>query len=102
MYRLSSVLRQSSKLRFVRTISTRYFADENPPFSRLEARKFFDTLSDKEKKYAHYMSRASFEGTRIIITQTNPNAIGIYDLILELFTDEKGDMIHSNDLLQKR
>ncbi|KAI8883177.1 dipeptidyl peptidase III [Backusella circina FSU 941] len=101
IYKYSSVLKQSSKLRLVRRISTRYFADENPPFSRLEAKKFFDTLSDKEKKYAHYMSRASFQGTRIIITQTNPKAIGIYDLVLELFTDEKGDMIQSDRLLQK-
>ncbi|KAI7847765.1 peptidase family M49-domain-containing protein [Circinella umbellata] len=67
----------------------RYLADEHPPYSLLEAKPFFDSLSNREKHYAHYMSRASFEGTRIIIAQTNPNAIPIYDLILDIFKDKK-------------
>lgn len=83
-------------------ISERYFADENTPFSRLEAKPFFETLSLKEKKYAHYMSRASFEGTRIIITQTNPNALPIYDMIIKTFSNEAGEMINSETLFQQR
>lgn len=84
------------------TLSHRYFADENAPFSRLEAKTFFDTLSLKEKKYAHYMSRAAFEGTRIIITQTNPNAVAIYDMILKTFSDANGDMINTKTLFKAR
>jgi hypothetical protein len=84
------------------TLSERYFADENTPFSRLEAKPFFETLSLKEKKYAHYMSRASFEGTRIIVTQTNPNALPIYELILKTFTNEQGEMVNSDALYQAR
>lgn len=72
------------------SLSSRYFADENSPFSLLEAKPFFDSLTLKEKKYAHYMSRASFEGTRIIIAQTNPGAIAIYDLILNTFSTQDG------------
>lgn len=84
------------------TLSERYFADENSPFSRLEAKPFFETLSLKEKKYAHYMSRASFEGTRIIIAQTNPNAVAIYDLIMKTFTNQNGEMRDSETLFKAR
>ncbi|KAI8973368.1 dipeptidyl peptidase III [Mycotypha africana] len=75
-----------------------YFADEKIPFSRLEAKPFFENLTLKEKKYAHFMSRAAFEGTRIIIEQTNPRAMPIYDLIITLFSDEQGKMIDTNIL----
>ncbi|KAI9489456.1 dipeptidyl peptidase-like protein III [Zychaea mexicana] len=81
---------------------TRYFADEHPPYSRLEAKPFFESLSNREKHYAHYMSRASFEGTRVIVAQTNPNAVPIYILILEIFRDDKtGGMVNVEQLAAK-
>ena len=84
------------------TLSHRYLADENSPFSRLEAKPFFESLSQKEKTYAHHMSRASFEGTRIIIAQTNPNAVAIYDMILKTFTSEQGGMVNPDTLFEQR
>lgn len=84
------------------TLSQRYFADENAPYSLLEAKPFFETLTPKEQKYAHFMSRAAFEGSRIIIDQTNPNALPIYDLILKVFTDKEGNMIDTDTLLKAR
>jgi hypothetical protein len=84
------------------SLSERYFADEATPFSRLEAKPFFETLSLKEKQYAHYMSRAAFEGTRIIIAQTNPEALAIYDLILKSFSDDKGNMVDVDTLRKAR
>jgi dipeptidyl-peptidase-3 len=84
------------------SLPERYFADQATPFSRLEAKPFFETLSLKEKQYAHYMSRAAFEGTRIIITQTNPNALAIYDLILKSFSDDNGNMVHVDTLRTAR
>ena len=81
----------------------RYLADEHPPYSRLEAKPFFETLSTNEKFYAHYMSRASFEGTRVIVAQTNPNAIPIYDLILQVFrNNQTGAMVDVHQLADKR
>ncbi|KAI8976276.1 dipeptidyl peptidase III [Pilobolus umbonatus] len=81
-----------------RTMSTRYFADKEVPVSRLEARPFFESLDAKEKKYAHYMSRAAFEGTRVIIEQTNPKGGYIYDMIINIFKDTQGHMIDVNTL----
>ncbi|KAI9033802.1 peptidase family M49 [Phycomyces nitens] len=104
---MNTLLRfSSSSLRYIRTplirnMSTRYLADLKTPISRLEARPFFEALTDKEKTYAHFMSRASFHGTRIVIAQTNPQAPGIYDLILQLFTNEREELIDVDALAKK-
>ncbi|CAO3622551.1 unnamed protein product [Cunninghamella blakesleeana] len=83
------------------TLNSRYLADEKVPFSRLEAKPFFNSLSNKEKLYAHSMSRAAFEGTRIVMTQTNPNAVPIYDLILKVFSNKEGQLADIEALKQK-
>lgn len=82
-----------TKLKMSQSLHTRYLAEEQTPYSRLEAKPFFDTLSDKEKHYAHYMARASFAGTRVILETTNPAAVKIYDLILKIFTGDDGAMV---------
>ncbi|SAM03646.1 hypothetical protein [Absidia glauca] len=81
--------------------ATRYLADQKAPFSCLEAKPFFESLDNKQKLYAHYMSRAAFEGTRIIITQTNPRAEAIYDLILKVFSNKQGQLTNVEQLKQR-
>ncbi|GLA82540.1 hypothetical protein AtubIFM56815_006725 [Aspergillus tubingensis] len=62
-----------------------YLADSPPTVVRLEVKSHFDNLTDpKLRKYAHYLSRAAFEGTRITLRQVSPESEPIYDLILEL------------------
>jgi hypothetical protein len=39
------------------------------PFTMLEAKGAFAKLTDKEKQYAHYMSRASFYAGLIVLLQ---------------------------------
>ncbi|ORZ19820.1 dipeptidyl peptidase III [Absidia repens] len=80
------------------TTASRYLADQKAPFSRLEAKPFFDSLDNKEKLYAHYMSRAAFEGTRIILNQTNPHAESIYDLIVKVFSNKQGQLVDVKEL----
>jgi dipeptidyl-peptidase III len=76
----------------------------------LRAKDSFDTLSNNDKLYAHYMARsdhltlyyfqsgqakviirAAWHGTRIILHQVSPEAIGIFDFILELHNDCSGN-----------
>ncbi|KAI8059338.1 peptidase family M49 [Gongronella butleri] len=83
------------------TQHNRYLADEKTPFARLEAKPYFEALSPKEKLYAHHMSRAAFEGTRIVMTQTNPAAASIYDLILKLFSTRDGQLVEAQTLQDK-
>jgi dipeptidyl-peptidase-3 len=42
-----------------------YLADNPPTVVPLAIKPHFEALNDKEKRYAHYISRASFAGTRI-------------------------------------
>ena len=57
----------------------------------LEIKPHFEALNDKEKKYAHYISRASLAGTRINLRQVSPESEPIYDFILALHKHGKGD-----------
>ncbi|KAH7035302.1 dipeptidyl-peptidase [Microdochium trichocladiopsis] len=68
-----------------------YLADAPPSVVRLEIEKHFDALSDKQKRYAHHISRAAFEGTRIVLRQISPEAEAIYDFILALHKSCAGD-----------
>ncbi|KAI7862371.1 dipeptidyl-peptidase 3 [Spinellus fusiger] len=88
---------------YTRNMSTvnQYLADTKTPIYRLEARPFFETLTESEKRYAHFMSRAAFHGTRIAITQTNPEAEEIYDLILSIFTNQQEELVDLEQLAEK-
>jgi dipeptidyl-peptidase-3 len=47
-----------------------------------------DWPSSKEKKYAHYISEASWAGARIIQGQWTPQAQKLYDLLVLTFSDK--------------
>ncbi|KAI0167004.1 dipeptidyl peptidase III [Hypoxylon sp. FL1284] len=51
---------------------------------KLGIAQLFAGLSEQEKRYSHYMSRAAWSGTRIILRQVSPESIAIFDFILEL------------------
>ncbi|KAK4144700.1 peptidase family M49-domain-containing protein [Dichotomopilus funicola] len=68
-----------------------YLADAPPSVVRLEIGKHFDALTDKQKRYAHFISKASFAGNRIVLRQVSPESEHIYDLILALHKASNGD-----------
>lgn len=70
---------------------SQYLADKNAPVTPLEVKQHFDKLSDKEKIYAHHMSRASHFGTRVVLRQVSPESESIYDLILNIHGGLQGD-----------
>ncbi len=47
-----------------------YLADNPPTVVPLVIKPHFEALNDKEKRYAHYISRAAFAGTRINLRYT--------------------------------
>ncbi|KAF2477130.1 peptidase M49, dipeptidyl-peptidase III [Lindgomyces ingoldianus] len=61
------------------------------PIHALSIGKAFSSLSPREKLYAHYLSRAAWHGTRIILRQVSPESIGIFDFILEVFASCSGN-----------
>ncbi|KAK5110374.1 hypothetical protein LTR62_006082 [Meristemomyces frigidus] len=83
-----------------------YLADDPPTVVPLAIRPHFEALDERAKKYAHYLSRASFAGTRVNLRQVSPESEGIYDFILVLHKSCGGDWqalgqkagLSSNDL----
>ncbi|KAI2794330.1 putative dipeptidyl peptidase 3 [Penicillium oxalicum] len=74
------------------SVKQHYLADSPPSVVRLEIKSHFDTLKDESlRRYAHYMSRAAFEGTRVTLRQVSPESEPIYDLILALHRACNGD-----------
>ncbi|KAJ5570399.1 Dipeptidyl-peptidase 3 [Penicillium hispanicum] len=73
-------------------VKQHYLADSPPTVVRLEIKSHFDSLQDEGlRKYAHHMSRAAFEGTRITLRQISPESEPIYDFILALYRACNGD-----------
>ncbi|KAK1730790.1 hypothetical protein CaCOL14_002881 [Colletotrichum acutatum] len=68
-----------------------YLADAPPSVVRLEIEKHFEPLTDKQKRYAHFISKASFAGTRIVLRQLSPESEPIYDFIIALHKSSGGD-----------
>ena len=66
-------------------------ADSQAPVCNLQVLQHFNKLSEKEKRYAHHMSRACHHGTRIVLRQVSAESEGIYDLILAIHGGGNGD-----------
>lgn len=60
------------------------------PVHQLAIHEVFDHLSERERLYAYHLSRAAWHGTGIIMRQVSPEAILIFDLILELHSSCDG------------
>lgn len=68
-----------------------YLADNPPSVVPLAIAPHFNALSNQEKLYAHFISLASWSGTRIVLRQVSAESEAIYDLIIELHNHCKGD-----------
>ncbi|KAF2197104.1 dipeptidyl-peptidase III [Delitschia confertaspora ATCC 74209] len=68
-----------------------YLADSPPTVVPLAIKPHFEALGEKEKLYAHHISRACFAGTRIVLRQVSPESESIYDFIIALHKHCHGD-----------
>ncbi|KAK3383378.1 putative dipeptidylpeptidase III [Lasiosphaeria ovina] len=68
-----------------------YLADAPPAVVRLEIAKHFEALTDKQKRYAHFISQASFAGNRIVLRQVSPESEHVYDFVIALHKASAGN-----------
>ncbi|KAG5652743.1 hypothetical protein H0H81_003884 [Sphagnurus paluster] len=92
------------------THAERFLADRAAPLCSMDIAKSFGQLSSQEKKYAHYLTLASWAGARIIqgisLTldiviilspvqpsgQWTPQATSLYDLLIATFSTPNGTL----------
>lgn len=71
--------------------SSPFLADHPPTIVPLSIKPHFESLTTKQKRYAHHLSRACFHGTRVTARQISPESEYIYDIIIALHKACSGD-----------
>ena len=64
---------------------------------QLRIKSMFDALEKRDKFYAHYLARAAWHGSRIIMRQVSPESPDIFDFIMNLYQacDGKWDTLRA-------
>lgn len=60
-------------------------ASSKPVIHQLAIKPVFERLSQREKLYAHHLSKAAWSGTRILMRQVSPEGPAIFDFIMSLY-----------------
>lgn len=70
-----------------------YLVSENGPVLSLDAAEAFRGLTPKEKQYAYWMARASWEGMPIVFEQLSAESPAVRDLLLRLHGKDRVDLV---------
>ncbi|CAP31663.2 Protein CBG12727 [Caenorhabditis briggsae] len=68
------------------------------PVCQLDAENAFKTLSEKERKYAHYVAKASFDGALAVFLQVSPESAPIFYVLYRLFKAETVEQLKEKAL----
>uniref|UniRef100_A0A2P2HZ51 Dipeptidyl peptidase 3 n=2 Tax=Hirondellea gigas TaxID=1518452 RepID=A0A2P2HZ51_9CRUS len=71
------------------------------PILYLQCNEAFKGLSEKERRYAHHLSKASWWSSLIIFCQTSPEAPGVFSMLTRLFRSEPLDSLKTHALEKK-
>ncbi|KAF2445334.1 hypothetical protein P171DRAFT_472132 [Karstenula rhodostoma CBS 690.94] len=60
---------------------------------QLKIKPIFDGLEQREKFYAHFLSRAAWHGNRIVMRQVSAESPLIFDLVMDLYQTCNGEYV---------
>ncbi|KAM6970289.1 dipeptidyl peptidase 3 [Aplochiton taeniatus] len=66
-------------------VDSQYYLPNDIGISALDCGEAFRLLSPREKKYAHFLSRAAWYGGLVVLLQTSPESANIFVLLQKLF-----------------
>lgn len=93
---------------FYRSLHTRkkmstadFVIPNSVPICKLDCSVAFNGLSEREKKYAHFLSNACNEGALVVLLQTSPESPAIF-MLLQLIFEHEDDLEQLKVLLLER
>jgi dipeptidyl-peptidase-3 len=75
-----------------------YITPENTPIHKLQIADAFTKLNDQERKYAHYLSQASWQGSRICLFQLSPESPILFELFQNLFSNNRVELLRESSV----
>uniref|UniRef100_A0A915AIE3 Dipeptidyl peptidase 3 n=1 Tax=Parascaris univalens TaxID=6257 RepID=A0A915AIE3_PARUN len=75
-----------------------YMYPNDTPICALDCVDAFNTLTDKEKRYAYFMAKASFDGSLIVFCQVSPESPALFVILYRLFSSESVESLRKKSI----
>ncbi|KAK6728133.1 hypothetical protein RB195_005654 [Necator americanus] len=75
-----------------------YILPNDSPVCQLDCTDAFNALTNRERQYAHYMGRASYDGALAVFLQVSPESAGLFATFYRLFKAESLDSLKAKAL----
>uniref|UniRef100_A0A0M3HQ99 Dipeptidyl peptidase 3 n=1 Tax=Ascaris lumbricoides TaxID=6252 RepID=A0A0M3HQ99_ASCLU len=75
-----------------------YMYPNDTPICALDCVDAFNTLTDKEKRYAYFVAKASFDGSLIVFCQVSPESPALFVILYRLFSSESIESLRKKSI----